>query len=117
MIENRATLGALVACCAMAFATPAAHSAEARAATVQTAPARAATVQAAPVRAATPAPSNAKRLAPAPGAARYKCTTENNHTECVCKGMLDCGALIKSGDCKGGTPWEDPDDPSIGGCG
>lgn len=103
----RVTFAVLVVFCVAVSAAPA-----------DAAEARTATVKAAPARAVVPgASAQNKRLAPAPGSTRYKCTTENKHTECVCKGMLDCSALIKSGDCKGGTPWEDPDDPSVGGCG
>lgn len=42
----------------------------------------------------------------------------NGWTLCSCQGMLDCNRLMSSGACtgEGGTVWEDPDDPSVGGC-
>ena len=48
---------------------------------------------------------------------RYVCETEGDHTECTCKGILDCKALIDSGKCGDNDVWEDGDDPSQGGCG
>jgi hypothetical protein len=105
----RTTLAALTVVAGALTTGPIADAAEVRSATVRSTPARMAP--------ATPAVPQNKRLSAPPGSTRYTCTTENNHTECVCKGMLDCNNLIQSGDCKGGTPWEDSDDPSIGGCG
>jgi hypothetical protein len=90
------------------FSTTFATASEARAGTVKSSPA--------PVVTAIPAKPQHKRLTAPPGSTRYTCTTENHHTECVCKGVLDCNDMIKSGDCKGQDIWEG-DDPSVGGCG
>ena len=90
------------------FSTSFAIASEAQRSTVKKSPAQ-------PMKAIPAQPQN-KRLTAPPGSTRYTCTTENNHTECVCKGMLDCSSMIKSGDCKGQDVWEG-DDPSVGGCG
>ena len=65
-----------------------------------------------------PKVSEEQKLASPGGSPRYECTyySKGNITECVCKGMLDCGKLWDSGKCDGGTKWEDGNDPSVGGC-
>ena len=58
-----------------------------------------------------------KRLVNPGQAPRYKCETEGGSTECTCSGIIDCKAMIDSGDCGSSDVWEDSDDPSKGGCG
>jgi hypothetical protein len=73
------------------------------------------------------APAPAVRTAPAArgialdllgtGPQEWKCTEyESGAKTCECAGVIDCAKLIKSGKCDGGAVWEDPNDPSQGGC-
>ena len=80
----------------------------------------AAWADAASVRVAKPeraTPAGSKRYVKPGQAPRYNCETEGDSTECTCSGILDCKAMIDSGDCGGNDVWEDSDDPSKGGCG
>ena len=63
--------------------------------------------------ATTPKRATKRRVTMPPDAPRYKC----EDGECVCKGVLDCKALLDSGFCDGKTFWEDGEDSSTGGCG
>ena len=59
------------------------------------------------------APPKSKRIyaSSLPSAPRWKC----EDGECVCKGVVDCSKMIKSGVCDGLDVWEG-EDPSVGGC-
>jgi hypothetical protein len=57
-----------------------------------------------------------QRIVAGTGGTRWECDDGGGGIkECTCKGILDCKALIDSGECKGGTVWEG-EDPSEGGC-
>jgi len=59
------------------------------------------------------APPKSKRIyaSSLPSEPRWKC----EDGECVCKGIVDCSKMIKSGVCDGLDVWEG-EDPSVGGC-
>jgi hypothetical protein len=59
------------------------------------------------------APPKSKRIyaSSLPNEPRWNC----EDGECVCKGVVDCSKMIKSGVCDGLDVWEG-EDPSVGGC-